>query len=403
MHPCTCLHPRIRLLALAALLPLAAFQAASLACTAFQLRAADGSVVYCRSMEFGYPFNSKVLVIPRGTEFTGTAPGGAPGLRWTATLGAVGLNVDVAPGIVADGQNEKGLAVGMLYLPGYAKYLAPDHAKASRSIGGWEVATMLLTTCGTVDDAVAALRDKVHVAEQVFAPFGIVLPLHYWIGDASGRVVIAEYVDGALRIHDNPMGTLTNSPPFDWQRINLSNYVNLSPVNVPSRRLAGIDVPNFGQGSGAIGLPGDLTPPSRFVRATLFSQWAAPAADGPGTVNLGFHVLNAFDIFDGAIKSDTANQTENTKAFLSGGGPPKVVSTDTTEWVVAHDRTNRKTYVRTYGGMQIQVVDLAKVGLDRPGLRTIDLKERFEPEDVSALQKPLAVPPAGKGAPAGPR
>ena len=361
----------------------------ALACTAFQLRSKDGALVYFRSMEFGYPFHSKVLVIPRGTEYVGSAPDGKPGHRWKATYGAVGLNVDIAPSIVADGQNEKGLALGMLYLPGYAKYLPPDPAANDRSIGSWEVATYVLTSCATVDEAVAALRDRVRVVEQVFPPFKIVLPVHYWIGDATGKVVIVEYVDGSMRVYDNPFGTLTNSPPFDWQRINLSNYVNLSPVNVPSARIGGVDVPNFGQGSGFIGLPGDFTPPSRFVRATLFSHWANPAPTAADTVNLGFHVLNTFDIFDGAVRSDTGNQTANTKAFLSSGGGSKVVDTDTTEWIVAHDRTNLRTYVRTYGGLEVQMVDLTKVDLARPGLRTIDLKVDFAPEDISARAVPL--------------
>ena len=286
-------------------------------------------------------------------------------------------------------RNEKGLALGMLYLPGYAKYLPPDAAAADRTIGSWEVATYVLTSCATVDEAVAALRDRVRVVEQIFPPFKIVLPVHYWIGDASGKVAIVEFVDGAMRVYDNPFGTLTNSPPFDWQRINLSNYVNLSPVNVPSARIGGVDVPNFGQGSGFIGLPGDFTPPSRFVRATLFSHWANPAPTAADTVNLGFHVLNTFDIFDGAVRSDTGNQSENTKAFLSSKGGSTVVDTDTTEWVVAHDRTNLRTYVRTYGGLEVQMVDLAKFDFAKPGLRTIDLKVDFAPEDISARSAPL--------------
>lgn len=75
---------------------------------------------------------------------------------------------------------------------------------------------------------------------------------------------------------------------------------------------------------------------------------------------MGFHILNTFDIFDGAIKSDTASQTENTKAFLKSTGGAQLVSTDTTEWIVSHDRTNLKTYVRTYGGLNIQSVDLTQ-------------------------------------------
>ena len=363
---------------------------ATQSCTAFQLKSNDGAQIYFRSMEFGYPFNSKVLVVPRGTEFTGTAPGAKPGKKWAAKYGFVGLNVDIAPNVVADGQNEKGLAIGMLYLPGFAQYQDPAAAPADQSIGSWEVLNYLLANCSSVDEAVGALQDDVYVAQQEFAPFKEVLPVHYWIGDASGKVVIAEYVGGKLNIHDAPLGTLTNSPPYDWQTTNVGNYVDISPVNVPVRQLGKFTSVNYGQGSGGVGLPGDMSPPSRFIRAALFSHWATPGATAAETVNLGFHVLNTFDIFNGAIQSNTADQTSNTKGFLSSAGKPKLVNTDTTEWVVAHDRTNLKTYVRTYNGLEIQMIDLKKAGLDQPGLRTIDLQYDFVPEDITSKAKPLA-------------
>lgn len=360
-----------------------------LACTAFQLRSVDGAQIYFRSMEFGFPFDSKALIIPRGTKYVGTAPGGKPGLSWITKYGVVGLNVNIAPSIVADGMNEKGLVVGMLYLPGFAKYQSPDEKRISETIGSWEVANLLLSTCVNIDEAIDTLSHKAYVAEQNFKPFGQPLPVHFWIGDASGKVVIAEYVGGKLNIHKNELGTLTNSPPFDWHQINLSNFVNLTPVNVPSRKLGNVETVNYGQGSGFIGLPGDLTPPSRFVRASLFSQWATPAKNAVETVNLGFHILNTFDIFNGAIQSNTSNQTENTKGFLKNDNAAKIVSTDTTEWIVSHDRTNLKTYVRTYAGLEIQMIDLNKIDFDQPGLRTINLKNEFTPKDITGQANPL--------------
>jgi choloylglycine hydrolase len=292
---------------------------------------------------------------------------------------------------VADGQNEKGLVIGMLYLPGYSQYLDPAAAPADKSLGSWEVPNYLLANCATVDEAVAALKNDIYVAQQEFVPFKEVLPVHWWIGDASGKVVIAEYVDGELKIHDAPLGVLTNSPPYDWQTINVGNYVDLSPVNVPERTLGAFTSANYGQGSGAIGLPGDFTPPSRFIRAALFSHWATPGATANETVNLGFHVLNTFDIFNGAIQSNTADQTANTKGFLTSSGQPKLVNTDTTEWTVAHDRTNLKTYVRTYNGLKIQMVDLKAIDFGQAGARVIDLQNDFAPEDITAQAKPLAV------------
>lgn len=340
------------------------------ACTAFQLTSGDGARIYFRSMEFGFPFNSKVLIIPHGTQYIGSAPDGKPGLKWTAKYGAVGLNVDVTPSVMADGMNEKGLVVGMLYLPGYAQFLPADASKTDRTIGPWEVAAYLLTTVATVEEAEQVLSsEKVYIAQQIFPPLKQLLPVHFYIADSTGAVVIAEYVNGKLNLHDDPLGVLTNSPPFNWHTTNLSNFVNLSPVNVPAIDLSNtVQIQNFGQGSGMLGIPGDYTPPSRFVRAALFSHWVTPGKTAPETVNSGFHVLNTFDIFPGAIRS-TTKQTDTMM--------------DTTEWVVAHDRTNLKTYVRTYQGLTIQMVDLKKLDFNKPGLREIPLDNTFAPTDIT--------------------
>jgi choloylglycine hydrolase len=274
--------------------------------------------------------------------------------------------------------NEKGLVVGMLYLPEYAQFLPPDAAKTNRTIGDWELATYLLSTVATVEEAKQALlTEKAYVAHQIFPAFKGFMPLHFYISDSTGAVVIAEYVKGKLILHDDELGVLTNSPPFDWQNINLSNYVKLSPVNAAAMDFSGLNIQNFGQGSGMLGIPGDYTPPSRFVRAALFSHWVRPGKTALETVNAGFHVLNTFDIFDGAIRQ-------------SGPPDPHSVETDTTEWVVAHDRTNMKTYVRTYGGLTIQMVDLKKVDFARPGIRQIALDSTFAPVDITGTSTEMA-------------
>jgi choloylglycine hydrolase len=347
------------------------------ACPAFQLTSNDGAKIYFRSMEFGFPFHSQVVVVPRGTQYTGTTPNGKSGLKWVTRYGVVGLNVYIAPNVVADGMNEKGLVVGMLYLPGYAQFMPLDTSKSDRTIGDWELAIYLLSTVATVEEAKQALlKEKAYVVEQVFPPYKQVLPLHFYISDNTGAVVIAEYVNGKLSLHDDGLGVLTNSPPFVWQTTNLANYVNLSPVNAPVMDLSGLDIQNFGQGSGMLGIPGDYTPPSRFVRAALFSHWATPGKNALDTVNVGFHVLNTFDIFDGAIRQ-------------AGAAKPQPLA-DVTEWVVAHDRTNMKTYVRTYGGLTIQMIDLKKIDFGRPGVRQILLDSTFAPVDITDTATELA-------------
>src|SRR4051812_42572501 len=94
-------------------------------CTAFQLKAQDGTLVYGRSMEFGFALDSDVLAIPRGMSYTGTAPEGE-GIKWKTKYGIVGMNQSIARTLVSDGMNEKGLVASLLYFPRFAQYETPE-------------------------------------------------------------------------------------------------------------------------------------------------------------------------------------------------------------------------------------------------------------------------------------
>ena len=127
--------------------------------------------------------------------------------------------------------------------------------------------------------------------------------VHYILTDSNGESVVLEYVGGELKIHQNPLGVMTNSPTFDWHMTNLSNYVNMSVTNVPT-----IDV---GRGWRNQGLwsrqrnarnPGDFTPPSRFVRAVAFTKSALPVEKAREGVLQAFHILNQLDIPKGAAR-----------------------------------------------------------------------------------------------------
>lgn len=229
------------------------------ACTAFQLQSQDGAHLYCRSMEYSVDLKSNILIAPTGSDYQGTAPDNQTGLKWKSIYGFVGINQWFAPNVVTDGMNEKGLVVGVLYLPRYAEYEKPDPKLANATLGAWELATYLLGTCASLDEVRSALP-KVLVAQQPIPGTNFSLPLHFYIGDSAGKVLVVEYVKGQRYVHDNPYGALTNAPPFDWQVDNLSNYVSLSPVNVPEMDLNGIKIPAVGQGSGLTGIPGDYTP-----------------------------------------------------------------------------------------------------------------------------------------------
>jgi choloylglycine hydrolase len=169
------------------------------ACTAFQLKATDGSWIYCRSMEFGINMDSDFLIVPQGMDYTGTAPQGKAGLKWKTKYGFAGLNQRLEPTFISDGMNEKGLVASILYLPHFAHYEAPDSAKTDRTLGMWELPAFILGTCSTIDEVKAVLPTILVAQEPVPVLGNFILPLHLYVSDAAGKVLIVEYVKGERR------------------------------------------------------------------------------------------------------------------------------------------------------------------------------------------------------------
>ena len=352
------------------------------ACTAFQLKSQDGSQVYCRSLEFEEDLESDLLLVGRGTSYIGSTGTEKSGKEWGVKFGFVGMNASFAQKYVTDGMNEKGLVASCLYLPGFAQYQEYDEKKQEQTIGYWELPTYILSTCSSIQEIKAILPHLVVAEQPMPGTESEIMPLHFYFSDRSGNVLIVEYVDGKCFQWNNGLGVLTNSPPFAWHIFNLSNYVNLSPMNVKSLKLPGMEIFNPSQGSGLLGLPGDYTSASRFVKASLFSQWAAKPENALDTVRLGFHILNTFDIFEGIIRDEKDQSKHNNH-------PPSELNTDITQWIVVHDRTNLKTYFRNYNSLSIEMVDLRKIDFAKVGLKTIQMKKNFLPQDVTQTAKPL--------------
>ena len=351
---------------LMALASIAALARTADACTGIRLKAEDGSVVCARTMEFALDLQPSLLIVPRNRQFVGTAPGEKPGLRWQSKYGSTGTNGLNMP-VLSDGLNEKGLGVGTFYFPGYTQYQDVSPDEADKSLGSWELPQLLLSTCTSVPEAIAAARavrvSSVQLKDIDFSP-----TFHFVVHDAEGRCAVLEYVGGELKVYDNPIGAITNAPTFDWQITNLCNYINLSVNGVPPVELSGIKLSGFGQGSGMLGLPGDFTPPSRFVRAVAFSQSALPVATADECVLQAFHILNQFDIPRGAARS-----SENGK-----------VMADYTIFTSASDLKNARYYFHTFENRRIREVNLNKVDLDAKNIKVISMGEKESIEDLSS-------------------
>jgi len=329
------------------------------ACTGIRLIAEDGTVIHARTMEFAIDIHSDVMMVPRGYARTGTTPDGKEGLKWRAKYASIGANGVGLP-ILFDGLNEKGLAAGTFYFPTSAGYMAYTAADAGKTIAQWEVGSWILENFASVEEVKANIGNIV-VPAVVFGGWGFAPEAHYIVHDASSKSIVIEYVGGKLNVHDNPLGVLTNSPTFDWHMNNLRNYVNFSMTNAPPVQLGSVKLLPFGQGSGMLGLPGDFTPPSRFVRAVAFSQSVFKPKTGDDAVLEAFHVLNQFDIPKGAAREHEKDEHGNILA-------------DYTIWTAASDLKAKRFYFRTYENSQIRMVDLMKMNLDAKDITKISMK-----------------------------
>ena len=310
------------------------------ACTAFRLVAKDGGVVYGRTMEFGFDVKSDVVVVPAGTEISGSLPTGGKGITYKTKYGMVGATVVGLP-VIVDGINDQGLAVGLLYFPGYASYPEAMPENKSRAMAPHELGNWILGNFATVDEVKTALKDVVLVPVMVEA-IKQPAPVHFIVYDRSGKSIVIEPLDKTLKSFDNPLGVLTNSPNFEWHTTNLRNYLNLMAKNAPAVDLKGMKLTQFGQGSGMLGLPGDATPPSRFVRAVAYSQGAIPAETNKDAVLKAFHILNAFDIPVGVVREEHEGE----------------LHTDYTVWSSVADLKDLTWSFKTYNDQSIRTIDL---------------------------------------------
>lgn len=342
------------------------------ACTGILLKNADGTIVHGRTVEFGIQLASDIAVIPRGYQFVGQTPKGE-GKKWASKYGAMGVIIFNNLGIM-DGINEKGLAIGAFYFPTEAEYTPTTAENQGKSMSSVDFSNWILTSFASVEE----VRKAVEAGEAVVAPTLLpgwpqqVQPFHWIVYDKSGKSLVIEPIKGKLVMHDNPLGVLTNSPTFDWHMTNMRNYVALNPLGVPEVKVDNMTLQSFGMGNGLHGMPGDFTPPSRFVRAAVFSSSVYPSDNSADGIFNGFHVLNNFDIPYGSTRAPEANgKTEADQTILT----------------VMRDPQELRYYFKTYDDQTVRVVDMAKFDLDAKDVKklstkgdqtVIDMSGRFE-------------------------
>lgn len=328
--------------ALTVLTATAAFTPSAEACTSLVLPATDGSRIYTRTMEFAIDTKSRLVGLPRHLALTGQK-----GLAWESRYAAIGMNAFGMPALL-DGMNEKGLTGGILYFPGFAQYTDPQAVGPGQGLAPWEFLTWALTRYATVAEVKAALPG-IRVMSIEEPDMKIIPPVHYTLHDATGASIVIEPVDGVLKVYDNPLGVMTNSPEFPWHMTNLRNYVNLTPANVPALHINNAVIQPLGAGSGLHGIPGDLTPPSRFVRAAAMVMSAGKVEGGLKGVRMAEHISSNFDIPKGMVQVRDM--------------PP-----DLTQWTSVADMGQKRYYIKTWGNPVLSGAGFDDFDVNSPAL-----------------------------------
>ena len=199
-----------------------------------------------------------------------------------------------------DGMNDKGLAMAGLSFPGYAKYNKIDEEK--ENITPFELIPYVLGTCESVEEA-KKLLSNINIVEINFSEKLPLTPMHFIISDGEKSITI-ESVQNGLNIYDNPIGVLSNSPEFDYQLFNLNNYMNLSKKAPKNSFNDKLDLKVYSRGMGGLGLPGDLSSVSRFVRASFVKSNLVKGVTDKEDISQFFHILSSVEQQKGCVKVD---------------------------------------------------------------------------------------------------
>ena len=254
-------------------------------CTAATYKTKDG--YFGRTLDYEFSYGDEITITPRNYQFN---------FRNTESMNTHYAIIGMAyvagnyP-LYYDAINEKGLGIAGLNFVGNAAYNKPVENKTN--IAQFELIPWILGQCGTVKEA-KVLLDNINIIDTPFSDELPLAQLHWIIADKEEAVTVESMADG-LHIYNNPVGILTNNPPFNIQMFSLNNYMNLSPKNPENKFSDKLPLHPYSRGMGAIGLPGDLSSASRFAKAAFTKMNSVSGDSEEESVSQFFHILGSVD------------------------------------------------------------------------------------------------------------
>lgn len=254
-------------------------------CTAATYKTKD--FYFGRTLDYEFSYGDEVTITPRNYEFKFRKMNSIK--THYAIIGMAYVTEEYP--LYYDAINEKGLAIAGLNFVGNAHYNEMQEGK--ENIAQFELIPWILSQCSNVNEAIK-LIEKINILNE---PFNDKLPLaslHWIISDSNQSITLESMIDG-IKVYDNPVGVLTNNPPFDMQMFALNNYMHLSPKSPENKFSQNLNLKTYSRGMGAIGLPGDLSSQSRFVRVAYTKMNSFSKKNEKSSVSQFFHILGSVD------------------------------------------------------------------------------------------------------------
>ena len=294
-----------------------------------------------RNLDLEVSYREEVTITPRSYPFRFRRMGELP-----AHYALIGM-ATVAEGypLYYEATNERGLSMAGLNFPGNARYLPAK--EGCDNLSPFEFIPWVLGQCANLREA-RALLERLNLIDEPFSAELPLSPLHWMIADRDAAIVVEPMADG-LHIFDDPVGVLTNNPTFDWHMTNLANYMALTTEPPADTFAPGVPLPAYSRGMGGMGLPGDLSSASRFVKAAFVRCNSRAGVAESESVSQFFHILGSVAQQRGCVHM--------------GGGKYEITlyssccNTDTGVY-----------YYTTYDNSRITAVDLHREALDGSGL-----------------------------------
>lgn len=304
-------------------------------CTATTYKTKD--FYFGRTLDYDFSYGESVVITPRNFPIR---------LRYEKQIdnhyAIIGMAtvIENTP-LYFEGINDKGLGVAGLNFVNNA-YYNHDKCEGKKNIAQFEFIPYILSSAKNVEEAIRLISEM----NIMSTPFNQNLPcaaLHYLIADKD-RAITVEFVKEGTKIYENPVGCLTNNPPFDKQLYNLNNYRRLTHKDVDNT-FGDIILEQYSRGMGSMGLPGDLSSQSRFVRVSFVKLNSLSKDDELSSVSQFFHILNSVDQQRGCCEV-------------------KPNEFEITLYTTCYNTNRGLMYYTTYDNHQISCVDMHHENLD---------------------------------------